>query len=150
MIDNDERYMRIAIEQALIAREENEIPIGAVLVNKENEVVAKDHNRTRQLQNPMAHAEHLILDDIHNAGVKYLYDYTLFVTIEPCCMCAGMLIWSRIGRIVFGSYDEKAGAVGSIYNIPRNKNFNHHPEIRSGVLESECGDILKQFFQNKR
>jgi len=141
--------MRIALEQADLAVEENEIPIGALMVLND-EVVALEHNRTRQLRNPLAHAEHLLLDAVHATGEKYLYDYTLYVTVEPCAMCAGMLVWSRIGRIVFGCYDEKAGAVGSIYHIPKNKNFNHHPLITACVLEKECSSILKQFFQNKR
>lgn len=149
MFDKDEQYMRLAIGEALFAVDENEIPIGAVLV-KDDEVIMKDHNRTRQMQNPLAHAEHLLLDRIHQSGVKYLYDYTLYVTVEPCTMCAGMLVWSRIGRIVFGCYDSKAGAVGSVYYVPRNKNLNHHPAVTSGVLESECSDILKNFFQSKR
>jgi tRNA(adenine34) deaminase len=149
MFDKDEQYMRIAINQALIAIEENEVPIGAVLV-KNDEVIAQEHNRTRQMKSPLAHAEHLLLDKIHLAGEKYLYDYTLYVTVEPCVMCAGMLVWSRVGRIVFGCYDVKAGAIGSIYDISRNKNFNHHPEVRSKVLESECSVIIKKFFQNKR
>ncbi len=149
MFDKDEHYMRIALEQASIAVAEDEIPVGAILV-KNDEVVASEHNRTRQLQNPLAHAEHILLDAMQEKGEKYLYDYTLYVTVEPCSMCAGMLIWSRIGRIVFGCYDEKAGAVGSIYHIPRNKNFNHRPEIRSGVLETECREIMIDFFQTKR
>ncbi|HPT73252.1 MAG TPA: nucleoside deaminase, partial [Candidatus Cloacimonadota bacterium] len=98
MVDNDALYMRIALDEAAKAMEEDEIPIGAVLV-KNDEVVLSNHNRTRQLKNPLAHAEHLILDSILEQGEKYLYDYTLYVTVEPCTMCAGMLVWSRIGKI---------------------------------------------------
>ena len=149
MFDKDESYMQLAFQQAELALAEDEIPIGAVLV-KGDIVIAANHNRTRQLQDPLAHAEHLLLDAIIAAGEKYLYDLTLYVTVEPCTMCAGMIVWSRVGRIVFGCYDEKAGAIGSIYNVPKNKNFNHHPEIKAGVLETECRDLIKQFFQSKR
>ncbi len=141
--------MSIALEEARLAAQEDEIPVGAVLV-REGELVLRDHNRTRQLANPLAHAEKLLVDKILLSKIKYLQDYSLYVTLEPCLMCAGALIWSRIGRLVIGARDPKAGAVGSIYNVLTDKSFNHHPEIVRGVLEAESSAILKGFFARKR
>ncbi len=141
--------MSIALEEARLAALEDEIPVGAVLV-REGELVLRDHNRTRQLANPLAHAEKLLVDKILLSKIKYLQDYSLYVTLEPCLMCAGALIWSRIGRLVIGARDPKAGAVGSIYNVLTDKSFNHHPEIVRGVLEAESSAILKGFFARKR
>lgn len=141
--------MSIALEEARLAALEDEIPVGAVLV-REGELVLRDHNRTRQLANPLAHAEKLLVDKILLSKIKYLQDYSLYVTLEPCLMCAGALIWSRIGRLVIGARDPKAGAVGSIYNVLTDKSFNHHPVIVRGVLEAESSAILKGFFARKR
>jgi len=148
-MDNDYYWMGIALEEARTAYEENEIPVGAVLV-RENQLILQNHNRTKQYNNPLAHAEKLLLDAIIATGEKFLYDYTLFVTLEPCCMCAGMIVWSRIGRVVFGAYDAKAGACGSIYQILKEKSFNHHPMIRAGILAEEASALLTQFFKQKR
>jgi len=141
--------MSIALEEARLAALEDEIPVGAVLV-KDNELVLRYHNRTRQMSNPLAHAEKLLVDKILLSKIKYLQEYTLYVTLEPCLMCAGTLIWSRLGRLVMGARDPKAGAVGSIYNVLADKSFNHHPEIVRGVLEAECSARLKGFFARKR
>jgi len=141
--------MSIALEEARLAALEDEIPVGAVLV-KDNELVLRDHNRTRQMSNPLAHAEKLLVDKILLSKIKYLQEYTLYVTLEPCLMCAGTLIWSRLGRLVMGARDPKAGAVGSIYNVLADKRFNHHPAIVRGVLEAECSALLKGFFARKR
>jgi len=141
--------MNEALLEAKIAFQEEEIPVGAVLV-KNGEIVAREHNRTRQLGNPLAHAEKLIIDKIMASKAVYLQDYSLYITLEPCLMCAGMLIWSRMGKIVFGAADPKAGVSGSIYNVFQDKSFNHHPEVVGHVLENECAELLKQFFKNKR
>ena len=146
---SNEYWMNYALEQARLALQEDEVPIGAVLV-KDNKIVAADHNRTRQTNNNLAHAEKLAIEKVINSGEKYLYDYTLFVTVEPCLMCAGAIIWSRVGKVVFGCYDPKAGAVGSIYNALLDTNFNHHPKVVSGVLAQECSDLIIEFFRNKR
>ena len=142
-------WMRLALEEARLAAAEDEIPVGAVLV-KDGELIAADHNRTRQLKDPLAHAEKLIIDKILASKIKYLQDYTLYVTLEPCLMCAGMMIWSRLGTLVFGASDPKAGAVGSIYNVLADKSFNHHPRIVRGVLEEDCAALLRDFFQSRR
>lgn len=146
---NDIEFMRIALAEAEQAKAENEIPVGACLV-KENTVIASNHNRTRQMNNPLAHAEKLILDEVQNKGYKYLQDCSLYVTLEPCLMCSGMIILSRLGTLVYGANDPKAGASGSVYNALLDKSFNHHPELRRGVLATECALILTDFFQNKR
>ncbi len=142
-------WMRLALDEARRAASEDEIPVGAVLV-KDGELVAAQHNRTRQFADPLAHAEKLLIDKILASKIKYLQDYTLYVTLEPCLMCAGMMIWSRLGTLVFGASDPKAGAVGSIYNVLADKSFNHHPRIVRGVLEEDCAALLKDFFQSRR
>ena len=138
--------MQVALQNAKKAFLDDEVPIGAVLV-KDDVVVSQEHNRTRQHQDPLAHAEKLILD---HAPEKYLYDYTLYITLEPCLMCAGMIIWRRVGRVVFAAYDKKAGAVGSVYNALLDKHFNHNPQIRAGILEDEAKELLQTFFKQKR
>lgn len=143
------KWMRIALCEAQKAAEEDEVPVGAVLVHKDV-LVAADHNRTRQYRNPLAHAEKLLIDKIMGDKIKYLQDYTLYVTLEPCMMCAGMIVWARLGCLVIGANDPKAGAVGSIYNVLADKSFNHHPRIIRGVEEERCSQILKTFFKNKR
>jgi tRNA(adenine34) deaminase len=148
-LETDLHWMSLAMQEAELAASEDEVPIGAVLI-KDNELILAEHNRTSQQHNPLAHAEKLIIDKIMSSGIKFLQDYTLYVTLEPCLMCAGMLIWSRLGRLVFAAPDPKAGAVGSVYNVLKDKQFNHHPLVTSGVLSEEAGLLLKNFFQSKR
>lgn len=138
-----------ALQQAMLARDRDEIPVGAVLV-KDGILILAEHNRTRENDNPLAHAEKLIVDKILSRKIKYLYEYSLYVTLEPCLMCAGSLIWSRLGTLVFGASDPKAGAVGSIYNVLTDKSFNHHPVVVRGVMESQCSSLLSEFFKKKR
>ncbi|MCD4819202.1 MAG: nucleoside deaminase [Candidatus Cloacimonetes bacterium] len=149
MKNNDEYWMGIALEEAKIAFSEDEIPIGAVLI-KDDCLVGRNHNRTRQLQNPLAHAEKLVIEQIVPSKEKYLQKYTLYSTLEPCVMCTGILLSSRIGRIVYGCDDQKAGACGSIMNIPSDRQMNHNPEIKRYILDKECSEILTKFFQLKR
>lgn len=144
-----ERWMELALEEARRASDENEIPVGAVLVQN-GELVAAEHNRTRQHSDPLAHAEKLLIDKILSQKIKYLSAYSLYVTLEPCLMCAGMMIWSRLGALIFGAPDPKAGAVGSVYNVLADRAFNHHPAVVRGVLAEQCGALLKDFFQDKR
>lgn len=143
---NDQYFMQVALQEAQKAFIDDEVPIGAVLV-KNDQIIAKNHNRTKQLNNPLAHAEKLILD---KAPEKYLYDYTLYVTLEPCLMCAGMIIWRRLGRLVFAAYDKKAGAVGSVYNVLLDKHFNHNPEVTTGLFQDQAKELLQTFFKVKR
>lgn len=144
-----EFYMNLALAEARLAAAENEIPVGAVLV-KDGQVVLSEHNRTKQFSNPLAHAEKLIIDKIMASKAVYLYDYTLYVSLEPCLMCAGMLIWSRLGLLVWAAADPKTGVVGSIYNVLNDKNFNHHPKVIGHILEAEAASELKSFFKAKR
>jgi len=141
--------MELALSEAKLALAEDEIPVGAVLV-RDNQVVASNHNRTRQLFNPLAHAEKLIIDKVLAEGEKFLQDYTLYVTLEPCLMCSGILIWSRLGRLVYAAADSKAGCVGSVYNALCDASFNHHPVVTSGILAEESSQLLKDFFKSKR
>jgi len=150
MAAGDNQYwMKFALQEAEKALEKDEIPVGAVLV-KDGNLIISNHNRTRQNNNPTAHAEKLVIEEIIRKREKFLYDYTLFVTLEPCSMCAGMLILSKLGSLVYGARDPKSGAVGSLYNIPSDKQLNHNIEVVSGVLSQECGELLKRFFQSKR
>lgn len=144
-----EYWMNIALEQAQLAFRENEVPIGALLI-KDNLLICKNHNRTNKLNDPLAHAEKLVIEETIKNGKKILHDCTLFVTVEPCVLCAGSIIWSRVGKVVFGCYDAKAGAVGSVYNILLDRNFNHNPEVVSGVLSKECSELITKFFREKR
>lgn len=146
---NDEYYMSIALAEAQKAAAEDEIPVGACLV-RDGDIILKDHNRTRAQQNPLAHCEKLILDEAQNMGLKYLQDCTLYVTLEPCLMCSGMIIHSRVGRVVYGASDPKTGTCGSVYQALLDKNFNHHPELVRGVLARDCALVLTDFFHNKR
>jgi len=146
---SDEFWMNIALEQARQALAEDEVPVGAVLVSKDK-LILSNHNRTRQLNDPLAHAEKLIIEKIISDGEKYLFDHTLYVTVEPCLMCAGMIIWTRVGRIVYGCSDPKSGAAGSIYNTLLDRNLNHNPELVTGILATECRNLMQEFFHSKR
>jgi tRNA(adenine34) deaminase len=145
----DEYWMQLAIDEARSALQENEVPIGALLV-KNNRLIVSAHNRTNKTNSTLAHAEKLVIEEVIANGEKFLNDYTLYVTVEPCLMCAGTIIWSRVGRVVFGCFDKKAGAAGSIYNALLDKNMNHNPELASGVCEEECSNLIKNFFRSKR
>ena len=142
----DEKFMKKAIEEARIAFAKDEIPIGAVVVQN-NTIISRGHNLTEQLKDVTAHAEIIALTSAFNyMGAKYLPDATLYVTIEPCNMCAGALYWSKIGRIVFGAKDIKNGYSSSYSKSP----FHPKTKLVSGILEEECGLLMKTFFENKR
>ncbi len=142
-----EYFMMQALKEAQQAFEEEEIPIGAVVVINER-IIARGHNMTERLNDPTAHAEMIALTSAFNAlGAKYLPDATLYVTIEPCLMCAGALYWSKLGRIVYGAADEKNG-----YKKTAGTNWPFHPktELIRGVMEEQCAQLMKDFFQSKR
>jgi tRNA(adenine34) deaminase len=145
----DLHFMTEALGEAMRAAAEDEVPVGACLV-RDGEIVLRNHNRTKQLNNPLAHAEKLILDEAEAMGIKYLQDYTLYVSLEPCLMCSGAIILARVGRVVYGCADPKAGAAGSIYQTFLDKSFNHHPALKTGVLSDQCALVLTDFFKNKR
>jgi tRNA(adenine34) deaminase len=144
---DDEHYMRQALREANNAYADGEIPIGALLVIN-NTIVARDHNRVEQLNDPTAHAEILVITAAcASLGAKYLPDATLYVTIEPCHMCAGALYWSKIPRIVYGASDVKQG----YQHFCGEKNpFHQKAEITHGVLADECAQLMKDFFKEKR
>jgi tRNA(adenine34) deaminase len=144
-------FMTLALREAEKAGIEDEVPIGAVLLSSAGEVLASDHNRTRQNNDPAAHAEILVLKRTAQIVNNFrLPGTTLFVTIEPCLMCAGAVIQARVDRVVFGAPDPKAGALGSLYDISKDGRLNHRFEVVSGVLETECRDLLQEFFKVKR
>ncbi|MCM8823282.1 MAG: tRNA adenosine(34) deaminase TadA [Candidatus Omnitrophica bacterium] len=141
--------MEEAIKLALRAYEEDEIPVGAV-VTYENRVIAKGYNQVEKLNDPTAHAEMIaITAACEYLKTKWLYNCTLYVTLEPCIMCAGALILSRIDNIVFGALDPKSGAFGSKLDINSLK-LNHRIKVSKGILEDNCSHILKEFFKNRR
>ncbi|WP_213974203.1 tRNA adenosine(34) deaminase TadA [Tepidanaerobacter acetatoxydans] len=143
-------FMRQAIQEAKRAMEIDEVPIGAVIV-KADEVIARAHNLRETLQDATAHAELLAIRKACEVlGTWRLEGCTLYVTLEPCPMCAGAVILSRVDRLVFGAKDPKGGACGSLMNLPADERFNHRPKIAAGIMADECGNILKKFFQDKR
>lgn len=146
----DEQYMRIAIDQAKIAEENGDVPIGAVIVYK-NQIIGKAYNQREQLKDPTAHAEIIALTQAAAALQTWrLNGCTIYVTLEPCPMCAGALVLSRMDRLVFGCDDPKTGACGSLYDIVRDNRLNHRLEVMTGVLAGECSKLLQGFFQKKR
>lgn len=146
----DEIYISEALKEAKRAFEEDEVPVGAVIVNR-NRIIARGYNQVERLKDPTAHAEMIALTSAANfLGTKWLNGSTLYVTIEPCSMCAGALVLARIGNICFGAKDPKTGACGSVINIVNNKKLNHRIEVKGGILEEECSLLLKEFFKKKR
>ena len=146
----DEKFMRFAIDSAKIAEENGDVPIGAVIVHK-GQIIAKAYNQREQLQDPTAHAEIIALTQAAAAlGNWHLHDCTMYVTLEPCPMCAGALVLARIDRLVYGCDDPKTGACGSLYNIVTDERLNHKLEVTSGVLKEDCSKILQDFFQKRR
>ena len=138
-------YMKEALKEALKAQEKNEVPIGAIVVCR-NRIVARSHNQTEMLQDPTAHAEmQAITSATHAIGGKYLSDCTLYVTLEPCIMCAGALRWAQLGALVYGASDPKQG-----YSTLLKSLLHPKTEVVSGVLEQECGNHLTLFFEKKR
>jgi tRNA(Arg) A34 adenosine deaminase TadA len=147
---SDTKYMRMALGEAKKASRADEVPVGAVLV-KGDEVIAKDHNRCIALNDPTAHAEILVLRKAGEVLKNYrLNDTVMYVTAEPCPMCASAMVHSRISRLVFGTVEPKFGAVESRFKLLQNDNFNHKVEVEKGVLEKECAEILKNFFRERR
>lgn len=142
--------MRRALAEAERAVRQGDVPVGAVMLH-ESKVIAVACNERELRHDPTAHAELLVLRDAaRHLGRWRLDDCTLYVTLEPCSMCAGAIINARVGRVVFGAADLKGGAMGSLYNLTADPRLNHEPEVRHGVLAAECGGILEQFFRARR
>ncbi len=148
---NDEPYMRLAIQEAKSAARRGEVPVGAVLVNASGEVVAKTGNAPISICDPTAHAEVLALRDAaYGSGNYRLGGLTLYVTLEPCTMCAGAISNARISRVVFGAPDAKGGAVENGVRFFEQPTCHHKPDVTGGVLAQDCADILKNFFRARR
>jgi tRNA(adenine34) deaminase len=146
----DERMMRQAIAGADKALESDDVPVGAVVVHDGN-IIGRGHNQRELLQDPTAHAEMIALTAAATAVGSWRLDgCTMYVTLEPCVMCAGALVLARIDRLVYGAFDPKAGACGSIYNIVEDQQLNHRMKVSSGILAEECGGMLTEFFARKR
>ncbi|MEN6508033.1 MAG: tRNA adenosine(34) deaminase TadA [Smithella sp.] len=146
----DHDFMRIALEEAGKAMADGEVPIGAVLV-QEGRILARAHNAPISRKDPSAHAEMLVLREAGEKTGNYrLAGAELYVTLEPCVMCAGAILQARIARVIFGARDPKAGAVVSLYRILSDSRLNHQPEVTEGILRQECGEILSRFFKEKR
>ena len=145
-----EKFMKMALCEAEKAAAEGEVPVGAVIV-KDGEVLARAHNLTETLSDPTAHAEVLAMREAAKAkGWARLTGCTMYVTVEPCAMCAGAAVWARLEEIVMGAMDPKAGACGSLMDIPEDERLNHQVKIRRGILADECAKIMKDFFAQRR
>jgi tRNA(adenine34) deaminase len=146
----DQHFMQMALAEAAAAAAEDEVPIGAVIVHQ-GQVLAAAHNQREQLRDPTAHAEMIAITQAATALDSWrLENCTLYVTLEPCPMCAGAIVQSRVTRVVYGADDPKAGAVKTLYQLLEDSRLNHRAEVTAGVLAEECGRVLSEFFQQKR
>jgi tRNA(adenine34) deaminase len=150
LIEKDEHFMRLALREAERALEHDDVPVGAVIV-RHGEVVGAGHNERELRQDPSAHAEMLALREAaRRLGTWRLLDTTLYVTLEPCTMCAGAIVLGRIPRVVYGTADPKAGAAGSVLDVLAEPRLNHRPEVEGGLLAEECAAALVAFFAARR
>lgn len=148
--EKDMYFMKEALKEAQKAFEKDEVPVGAVIVYNDK-IIARAHNQMRTLNDPTAHAEMVAITSAANVLKDMrLIDCALYVTIEPCSMCAGALVLARVKRIVYGADDPKTGACGSVLNIVQNKKLNHRIKVTKGILKEECSRIIQEFFQIKR
>ncbi|MHB1672726.1 MAG: tRNA adenosine(34) deaminase TadA [Acidobacteriaceae bacterium] len=147
----DESWLREALAQAEEAQAAGEVPIGAVVLGPDGALIARGQNRVIRDHDPTAHAEIVALRAAGTALANYrLEQCTLYVTLEPCAMCAGAMVHARIARLVFGAFDPKAGAVGSVLTVLNHPQLNRQIEVTGGILAEECGDLLRRFFQSRR
>ena len=148
---NHADYMKIAIQEAGKAEQKGEVPVGAVLVNGDKEILSASHNQPIILSDPTAHAEILVLREAAARIKNYrLLSTVLYVTIEPCVMCMGAIIHARVSTLVFGTKDFKWGAAGSLYNFAQDDRLNHHPQVIGGICQDTCRQLMQNFFKNKR
>ena len=146
----DEYFMRLALREATRAAEHDDVPIGAIVV-REGEVIGAGHNEREVRADPTAHAEMIALREAARAlGSWRVLDSAMYVTLEPCAMCAGAIVLARVPRVVFGTPDPKAGAAGSVLNVLEEPRLNHRPQVQSGLLAEECADVLRAFFATRR
>ena len=150
MLNTDENWMRYALQLAQQAALQGEVPVGAVLVQDDN-ILGEGWNQPISLNDPSAHAEMLAMRAAGQTAANYrLPNTTLYVTLEPCSMCAGAMIHARIARVVFGAYDPKTGAAGSLFSVLNDPRHNHQVQISGGVLAEECAELLRTFFRERR
>jgi tRNA(adenine34) deaminase len=150
MQSDDQKFMSRALELARLAEAAGEVPVGAVIV-KDDQIIAEGWNRPIGLHDPSAHAEMLALRAAAQVVSNYrLLDTTLYVTLEPCAMCAGAMVHARVKRLVYGATDPRAGAAGTIFNITQHEALNHRLEVQGGVMAEDCGSVLREFFRAKR
>jgi tRNA(adenine34) deaminase len=143
--------MKITLKEAQKAEQKGEVPIGAVLTDENHRILSKAYNQTITLSDPTAHAEILVLREGARKISNYrLLNTSLYVTVEPCVMCMGAIVHARVGRVVFGAFDPKWGAGGSLYDLSTDLRLNHHPIVVSGILESECRELMQNFFRSRR
>lgn len=148
--DEDRKFMRAALAEAKVAGQANEVPVGAVVV-RNGEIIGRGLNRPIQDADPTAHAEILALRAAAAEEKNYrLNGATLYVTLEPCPMCVGAMLHARIDRVVFGAYDPKSGAAGSVIDLCEDRRLNHQVEVNGGLMEEQCAGLLKQFFESRR
>jgi tRNA(adenine34) deaminase len=146
----EEYFMRLALREATRALEHDDVPIGAVVVQA-GEVIGAGHNERELRADPTAHAEMIALREAARAlGSWRILDSVMYVTLEPCAMCAGAIVLARLPRVVFGATDPKAGAAGSVFNVLEEPRLNHRPQVESGLLAEECADLLRAFFAPRR
>lgn len=149
-ISDDVYFMMEALKEAKESLEKEEPPVGAV-ITKDGKIISRGHNLRESLQDPTAHAEIIAIRSAASIlGSWRLIDCTIYVTLEPCIMCAGAMVLARIKRLVYGAKDPKAGAAGSLMNILNDKRLNHQVEVNMGILEAECGEIIREFFSTRR
>jgi tRNA(adenine34) deaminase len=151
MDQTDVSYMKLALGEAKIAEENGDVPVGAILVSESGEILSSAHNQTIQTCDPTGHAEILALRrGAGKIGNYRLLNTTLYATVEPCMMCMGAVIHARIARVVFGAYDPKWGAAGSLYHFAEDSRLNHRPAVAGGVCEDQCKALMQGFFRAKR
>jgi tRNA(adenine34) deaminase len=142
--------MDAALELAKLSTEYNDVPVGAIIVHNDM-IIGKGYNQIEKLNNSIVHAEIIAINDaINNYGYKHLLDCSIYVTLEPCAMCAGAIVLARISNLIYGANDPKTGACGSLFNIPQDERLNHRLNVISGVKKDECSQILKDFFKELR
>lgn len=150
LLQPHDAWMRLALDQARAAFEVDEVPVGAIVVHQER-VIAEAHNRREMLNDPTAHAEMIaITQAAESLGNWRLTDCALYVTLEPCTMCAGAIVQARVPTVIYGATDPKAGACHTLYGIPSDERLNHRAIVLGGVLENECREILQEFFRERR
>lgn len=144
----EEEWMDLALAEARATEHTHDVPVGAVVIDEHGNVIGRGRNRREESGDPTAHAEVLALRDAAaNLGSWRLHDVTLVVTLEPCAMCAGTILAARVPRLVFGAWDEKAGAVGSVYDLLRDRRLPHRVEVSAGIRSAECAELLTAFFR---